>query len=42
MFGFDDHRFHMFTEGMRGGERGRSDGELLSDAAHTVIVHFII
>lgn len=42
MFGFDDHRFHMFTDDMRGGERGRSDGELLPDATHTVIVHFMI
>lgn len=42
MFGFDDHRFHMFTDDMRGGERGRGDGELLPDATHTVIVHFMI
>lgn len=42
MFGFDDRRFHMFTDDMRGGEGGRSDGELLSDATHTVIVHFMI
>lgn len=28
-FGFDDHRFHMFTDDMRSGRRGGSDGELL-------------
>lgn len=42
MFGFDDRKFRMFTADMRGGERGRSDGELLSGATHTVIVHFMI
>lgn len=41
MFGFDDRRFSMFTADMRGGERGRGNGELLSDATHTV-VHFMI
>lgn len=30
----------MFTDDMRGGEGGRSDGELLSDTTHTVMVHF--
>lgn len=41
MSGFD-HRSHMFTDDMGGGERARSRGELLSDATHTVIVHFMI
>lgn len=42
MSGVDDHRFPMFTGDVRGGKRGRSHGELLSDATHTVIVHFSI
>lgn len=28
LFGFDDYRFHMFTDDMRSGERGKNSGEL--------------
>lgn len=42
MSGVDDHRLPMFTGDVRGGERGRGHGEPLSDATHTVIVHFPI